>query len=147
MSKNAKVAKKLLNADAIKINTSYFAACDNIVNPVAICKHVPTWYDGYEFLPFAPDKNLLYSYKEGRTTTEEYCKEYNLMLLEYDCCTIVEQMLELFGNNITLLCYEKPSKFCHRRLAAKWIESELGLVVPELGYAEPRKLFLQSKLR
>lgn len=34
-----------------------------------------------------------------------------------------------------LLCYEKPSDFCHRRLAANWLESALDIDVPE-GYLD-----------
>ncbi|PZV05766.1 MAG: hypothetical protein DCF32_10650 [Leptolyngbya sp.] len=35
-----------------------------------------------------------------------------------------------------LLCFEKPSDFCHRRLAANWQESELQIEVPE-GFRNP----------
>lgn len=30
-----------------------------------------------------------------------------------------------------LLCWEPPGKFCHRRLVAEWLESHLGIEVPE----------------
>ncbi len=30
-----------------------------------------------------------------------------------------------------LLCYELPGEFCHRRLAAEWLEAELGVAIPE----------------
>jgi hypothetical protein len=35
-----------------------------------------------------------------------------------------------------LLCFEKPADFCHRRLAAGWLEAELGIEAPE-GYRTP----------
>lgn len=30
-----------------------------------------------------------------------------------------------------LLCWEPPGRNCHRRLVAAWLESELGVAVPE----------------
>jgi len=31
-----------------------------------------------------------------------------------------------------LLCWEGPSKFCHRHIVASWLEAELGVIVTEL---------------
>ena len=31
-----------------------------------------------------------------------------------------------------LLCWERPGEDCHRRLVAEWIESSLGVKVPEM---------------
>jgi uncharacterized protein (DUF488 family) len=35
------------------------------------------------------------------------------------------------GEDIVLLCYEAPDKFCHRHLVASWFE-EVGIHVKEL---------------
>lgn len=34
-----------------------------------------------------------------------------------------------------LLCHEKDSKHCHRRIVAEWLESALGIKVPEVEYS------------
>jgi hypothetical protein len=34
-----------------------------------------------------------------------------------------------------LLCYEKDSTFCHRRIVAEWLEAALGIKVPEMEHA------------
>jgi hypothetical protein len=40
------------------------------------------------------------------------------------------------GSEPVLLCYEKPpfdeANWCHRRLAAQWLETSLGILVPEM---------------
>lgn len=35
---------------------------------------------------------------------------------------------------VILLCWEKPEEFCHRRLVAAWLESHLGVIIPEVGH-------------
>jgi uncharacterized protein (DUF488 family) len=37
------------------------------------------------------------------------------------------------GEDAVLLCWERPSAFCHRRLVAEWFEDKLGVSVPEVG--------------
>lgn len=34
-----------------------------------------------------------------------------------------------------LLCHEKDSTYCHRRIVAEWLEVALGIKVPEMEYA------------
>jgi len=43
-----------------------------------------------------------------------------------------QEVFEDLGEDATLLCWEVPGKFCHRRLVAKWLEEHLGVDVPEL---------------
>jgi len=47
-----------------------------------------------------------------------------------------------------LLCFERPpfseKNFCHRRMVAKWFETEFGVVVPE--WSVPQESNPQSKL-
>jgi hypothetical protein len=38
-----------------------------------------------------------------------------------------------------LLCFEKPGSFCHRALAAQWIEAETGVPVVEYGSCGERR--------
>ena len=35
-------------------------------------------------------------------------------------------------DKVVLMCYESPSKFCHRHLVAKWLSDMLGLKVDEI---------------
>lgn len=39
-----------------------------------------------------------------------------------DAKTIYEELSKMSGGkDIVLICYEKPSDFCHRHLVAKWL--------------------------
>ncbi len=46
------------------------------------------------------------------------------------------QIVDVLPDGAILLCYEKSEEMgeCHRRLIANWIESETGIVVPELDW-------------
>ena len=41
---------------------------------------------------------------------------------------------EALGDNAVMLCYEKPTDFCHRFLVAGWLELSLGIEIDELGF-------------
>jgi len=48
------------------------------------------------------------------------------------------------GEPLVLLCWcnlRSPGDWCHRRMAAAWLESHTGLTVPELGAVTPRNLY------
>jgi hypothetical protein len=51
----------------------------------------------------------------------------------------VRRALEGFGDNVILLCYEKPGDFCHRHIVADWLESNFGMRVDEYDQAEQNK--------
>jgi len=56
-----------------------------------------------------------------------------------------QKVFEDLGEDAILSCWEAPSKFCHRRLVAAWLEEKLGVQVPELpqGYHHnQRNLFV-----
>lgn len=50
------------------------------------------------------------------------------------------------GENAVLLCFEKPTKFCHRFLVAGWLENSLGITIDELGFKQDIKV-QQNKQR
>jgi uncharacterized protein YeaO (DUF488 family) len=64
---------------------------------------------------------------------EEYIKRYfDEILSKLDPQKVWEELHKLAGDNEpVLLCYEKPSDFCHRHLIAEWFYTELGEEVEE----------------
>jgi len=58
---------------------------------------------------------------------EEYVPLYEEILSKLD----PEDVWKELGSDAVLLCYEAPGKFCHRRLAAEWLERELDVEIPE----------------
>mgnify|MGYP000126020537 CR=1 FL=1 len=83
--------------------------------------------------------------------TIDYIKRYEAQLSHLDARTVWEELKEMaiddaihrFGLDEAralrvepvMLCWEKPggtsAAFCHRRLVAQWLQSELGVIVPE----------------
>ena len=53
---------------------------------------------------------------------------------------------EDLGKNAVLLCFEKPTEFCHRFLVAGWLELSLGVEIDEYGF-ENNKDVKQNKQR
>lgn len=111
------------------IYTSYFVKFRNFpenVTPVSIALYSPKWYSGKTYLKLAPTKHILTSWMYSKEyDAEKYTKDYTRDILEkLDPFTVYSELLQLgdkFGNDICLLCYEKPGDFCHRNLVAEWL--------------------------
>ncbi|MFA4971901.1 MAG: hypothetical protein WC683_04760 [bacterium] len=98
----------------------------------AISLSVPEWYFGQRYFPLVPSGNDLYLYRHGDIDQAEYTVRYLQQLAQLDA----KQVYRDLGDGAIMLCWEKPGKFCHRRLAAEWLERELGIEVPEVGTRE-----------
>ncbi len=75
-------------------------------------------------------------------------KFYNKVLKPLDPAEIYN----FLGDNAVLLCFEKPTEFCHRFLVASWLEMELGVEIDELGFendiaVKANKEHLKEKLK
>ena len=114
------------------LTTSYFANLAKVSNPLSISRFSPSWYRGPELKELAPSAQLLRGYHRGNTDELGYEVEFEKQLSALDAKAIYAKILS-FGENVSLLCYEKPGDFCHRRLVAEWLERELEIEVPELG--------------
>ena len=63
-------------------------------------------------------------------------KFYNVVLKKLDAKDIAEKL----GKNSVMLCFEKPTDFCHRFLVASWLEINLGITIDEYGYEIDKKV-------
>lgn len=122
------------------IYTSYFAKLrflpENIV-PVSICGKAPDWYTGAEYKKLAPKYGFFMEWK--RTGDNNYyikCfKEQVLdklsyisvvnhlqLMLPYDMRVDMDSDVAINTKyHVALICYEKPTDFCHRHLVADWL--------------------------
>lgn len=109
--------------------TSYFANIKNLKYPIAICRGVPKWYNGPVFQDLAPSWATLNAYKNSTNKAEaeqQYIKEFLQDLDKLNATDIVAQLSKVYDVNIDevcLICYEKPSDFCHRHLVANWLKN------------------------
>lgn len=115
------------------IYTSYFAKLkslpDNIV-PISICGKAPDWYKGLQYKKLAPKYDFFMKWKENHDN-DYYIKCFNTQVLDtLKSEVVVAELSKMAGNSnnnfehICLICYEKPSDFCHRHLVADWLNEE-----------------------
>ena len=110
----------------VNIQTSYFAIYRG-PNAVGISGRVPDGFKGERMIELSPPWRL---YKKLNMITEEQWvnRFHKIVLSKLDPEKIAEQC-----DGKILLCWEGPGKFCHRRIVARWLETELGILVPEWG--------------
>lgn len=118
--------------------TGYFAQLKKYEKaglfPVSIALYHPIWFTGVRISKFAPPSRTLGKYKRGMITPQEYEKEYFESLdKENDHIIMTLHQLEVLskGKDIILLCYEKPTKFCHRHLFADYCKRKYDIEITE----------------
>ena len=110
------------------MNTSYYSKSSNNFHAVSVAARAPLFYSGRQYKKLAPKLWFFQKYKKDGDEifyTEQYQKE---VLDKLD----PKQVYEDLGPDAVLLCYERPSIFCHRHLIARWLEKHLGIEVKEL---------------
>ncbi len=113
------------------ITTSNFAISGADPRAVSIARGNPRAYRGKRYIRLAPTWAML---KLDETT---YRIQFAEILAQLDPQQVFNDLVELAGPDAILLCWEKAGRFCHRRLVAGWLESNLGIQVPELERDEP----------
>ena len=117
----------------ITIYTSYVANIKNLPDnlfPILITRggkniNLPR----YEKL--APTWELIKLAKNGHT--EKYTELFNEYLGTLDVDIILKELQALSKEkDIVLICFEKPSDFCHRHLVAKWLSNHIDMQVKEI---------------
>lgn len=128
------------------IYTSYFAKIKSLpeyIIPVSICAKVPTWYEGLQYKKLAPKYDFFMKWKENHDN-DYYIKCFNEQVLnELNVVTVIKDLINLMpkdsiseyslNKTICLVCYEKPSDFCHRHLVAEWLNKN-GFKCTEYEY-------------
>ena len=127
------------------IYTSYFAKLkslpDNII-PISICGKAPDWYKGLQYKKLAPKYDFFMEWKKTHDN-DYYIKCFNEQILDkLNALTVMRDLVDLVnstenhtGKEIALICYEKPSDFCHRHLVADWLRKN-GLQCEEWNCKE-----------
>ena len=121
------------------IYTSYFAKLKSLpknIIPISICGKAPGWYQGLQYKKLAPKYDFFMKWKENHDN-DYYIKCFNEQVLnKLNAEQVVKELDNLLLNEtlaidysgdlkevprIALICYEKPSDFCHRHLVADWL--------------------------
>lgn len=100
---------------------------------VGISRGIPRWPLSYRY-------RLLRLLAPTRETfgkgTDDFAEQYVARLEEIGLEKIVSDLARIGEKNrdrpLVLLCWEKPSEFCHRHVLGDWIQENVGVEVPEL---------------
>lgn len=123
------------------IYTTYFAKLKQLpedVVPIAICTKPPVGVKCPVFRQLAP-KYDFFKYYKVTGDTEYFTKCYNEQILNWlNPALILDALYREAGvspitSDIALVCYEKPSDFCHRQLVAEWFNKN-GIPCKEYKY-------------
>lgn len=109
------------------IYTSYYSnkALRSVVGGfrlIGISQRIPKWFTGEVFKTLAPSWTMIHM-----NNIDDYVRLYTSQILAR--LNPHEPVNKL--DNAILLCWERPEKFCHRRLVAEWLEQTTGHEVPE----------------
>ena len=119
------------------IYTGYYACLNKYIDaglvPISIAGKAPEFYHGDEYKVLAPKYDFFIRWKRGEIDNFKYVELYNKEVLsKLDAIDVCIDLYNISnGNDIVLLCYEKPGDFCHRHIVADWIEEALGVPVEE----------------
>lgn len=108
-----------------KVYSSYYARACKIVPDrrlAAISIGIPDNFSGEIVRELNPPENLLFDYKNGRCTDEEYIERYtNNILNNLNPLDIYNKL-----KGKVMLCYCGKDKFCHRHIVMNWLRTHLG---------------------
>lgn len=79
---------------------------------------------------FKPPWGLVNRFKNDKLTWEEYTEHYIKHLNKVDTNKDIKTIKNILksGQDVTLLCWERNTGYCHRRLLADWL-SEKGFEI------------------
>lgn len=122
------------------IYTSYFAQLRNMpenVIPISICGKAPDWYDGLQYKKLAPKYGFFTEWKKTHDNNfyiehfnDEVLKMLSVPKVLADLQMLIPDYIKskmdvpVWINkdwHIALICYERPTDFCHRHLVSKWL--------------------------
>ena len=100
------------------------------LKPVCIARFSPKWLNVDKWTIFAPSVELLTKFKNGEVDESQY---KTLYLSELNRQKSMIDTIVKFANldNVVMVCYEKPNKFCHRIILAEYLKLNYDLDVKE----------------
>jgi uncharacterized protein YeaO (DUF488 family) len=119
------------------IYTSYFAKAklfpSHLFIKTAVCYKTPFSIGIWNSV--VPSAELVFGMKRGEITKEYYEECYYQMLL--DRKDQIAQNIPYLKNgerDVVLLCYEKPTDWCHRHILARFLNEHFDLDIQEYKF-------------
>ena len=119
------------------IYTTYFANLRKLpasITPISICGKAPAWFTGPQYKVLAPKYGFFIVWKNTHDN-DYYVRCFNAeVLAPLSCEQVLKDLSALAAGDVALVCYEKPTDFCHRHLVSAWLR-EHGIPCCEWGQA------------
>lgn len=96
---------------------------------LAISAWPPPWYQGKGLNILAPTRALVLAVIRDEMTMDEYKEAYLDLLNER--IPNPQEVLDSIPDGTFLLCYEKPTDPCHRRIMSDWMFEKTGYRIEE----------------
>ena len=109
--------------------------------PVGISGKIPDGFTGSRYQQLAPKYDWWKRWHDEHMSNDWFVEKYYETVLNQLNPALVLSDLQKIGKDIILLCYETPEKFCHRHLAAEWLNKKLNLNICEFKLPEQPDLF------
>ena len=135
------------------IYTSYFGkikaiqTVDKTAVFCAICDGLPNWFNGSWYRKAAPKlswwkwwHDTYIGHYESKEAIDYYTACYKNTVLDKLCkSAVIKELRDIAdGNNLYLLCFETPDKFCHRHLLADWLNITVDEKITEWSNNEDK---------
>ena len=111
------------------------------LTPVGISGKIPDGFMGSRYQQLAPKYDWWKQWHDEHMSNDWFVEKYYETVLNQLNPALVLSDLQKIGKDIVLLCYETPEKFCHRHLAAEWLNKKLNLNICEFKLPEQPDLF------
>lgn len=109
------------------IYTGYFDRLafyqQNGLVPICIAGYAPAGFSGMYYKSLAPKKIWWQEWHDKKLGEDWYSQKYSETVLSELNPERVAHDFRMMGDNVVLLCYEKPPAFCHRHLVARWFQA------------------------
>ena len=97
--------------------------------PWFLSKELLIWY----YSDLAPTGEIIGAKNNPRVYEEKYNNEILSRVSADEVLRRLDRYARLSGKeNVVLLCYEAPGKFCHRHIIAKWLGDKTGNPIEEI---------------
>lgn len=119
------------------IYTSYYAVMGKIpkdIVKVSISRGIPSWYHGESYNKLAPLWETVKRYKDGGLWLDYVQDYYYSVLNKINPEDAFGDLMRIsYGRDVVLLCYEKPTDNCHRKIVSEWF-NEAGIECMEYKF-------------
>lgn len=117
----------------MRILTSYFGISRKIASlhpdwvQVAICGKMMFPWSGLRYAKLAPKPGFFMEWKKSHDN-DFYVMHFNDEVLStLDRDDVKRELADLAGGDdktVVLMCYEKPTDFCHRHIVSRWLNGD-----------------------